>query len=183
MTHDDRSLKAEMSSKDHAVVDRAVDDRAVVDAVEEELVAYLDGELPADDVERIERRLADDQQFHARLLRLQKAWDMLDYLPKGEPSESFTRSTVEMVTQSLEQEATRIHRQRVHRGFWIAAGLACLSAVGGAIGFQIIRWRQEAPNRQLVKDLPVIENSDLYRNADSITFLERLAEEGLFENE
>lgn len=173
MTHDDSPLRSDVNG----------DERVAVDAVEEELVAYLDGELPAEDVERIELRLAQDQDFHQRLLRLQKAWDMLDYLPKVEPSESFTRSTVEMVTQSLEQEVTQIRRKRWHRGVWISAGLACLVLLSAAIGYGVIRWNQEAPNRQLVKDLPVIENSDLYRNADSITFLEKLAEEGLFENE
>ena len=52
-----------------------------------------------------------------------------------------------------------------------AAGYACLSAIVAA------------PNQQLVYDLPVIERVDEYIHADSVEFLEKLQQEGLFGGE
>lgn len=154
-----------------------------MDFVQEQLVAYLDGELSSTEVEKVERRLATDPDFHERLIRLQGTWDMLDLLPKADPSESFTRTTVELVTQSLEHEVKLNRRRFVQGRAFLLGGLAFAAVAALGIGFAMVRWQQEADNRQLVEDLPVIENVDLYRNADSIQFLERLAEEGLFEDE
>jgi anti-sigma factor RsiW len=47
----------------------------------EELVAYLDGELPPDDCRRVERRLAEDDDYRQRLRDLDQAWEALDALP------------------------------------------------------------------------------------------------------
>ena len=41
------------------------------DPLDEELVAYLDGELDAGERARVERRLADDAPYRERLRRLQ----------------------------------------------------------------------------------------------------------------
>lgn len=152
-----------------------------VDSIQEELVAYLDGELTPTEIDRIEKKLASDTEYRAQLLKLQQAWDALDHLPHAETSESFTQSTVELVTKSLEVEVkAKKQKHRSRRIVWGTAAVVLISiaAVGG---YQLTRWFANAPNRQLADDLEVIENVDLYRNADDITFLEKLAEEGLFE--
>lgn len=154
-----------------------------MDFVQEQLVSYLDGELSPGEVEKVERRLATDPEFHDRLIQLQRTWDMLDCLPKTEPSESFTRTTVELVTRSLEKEVKHKQLSLFRRKITLVSSLIIVSVLAGGVGFAVVRWNQEADNRQLVEDLPVIENVDLYRNADSIVFLERLSEEGLFEDE
>jgi hypothetical protein len=43
-----------------------------------------------------------------------------------------------------------------------------------------VRYRLDEPNRELVRDLPVIERIDDYRNIDSMEFLQSLQSEGLF---
>ena len=43
--------------------------------LDEELVAYLDGELDPVDSSRVERRLADDELYRQRLAEMQHAWD------------------------------------------------------------------------------------------------------------
>ena len=70
---------------------------ATTATIDEELVAYLDGELDASGAARIERRLADDAAYRARLAQLERAWDMLDTLQRSEANDDFARSTVEMI--------------------------------------------------------------------------------------
>ncbi|WP_425613838.1 hypothetical protein NA78x_003682 [Anatilimnocola sp. NA78] len=150
---------------------------------EDELVAYLDGELESSEQARIERRLADDAAFRQKLAQLQKAWDLLDILQKAEPDASFTRSTVEMVALQQDQEADQLQvaAQRRRAAWWAGGGLAiALSAVAG---FFLVRHQLQAPEREFLQDWPVIERVDQYRHVESVEFLERLRQEGLFAGE
>jgi hypothetical protein len=65
------------------------------DPFEAELVAYLDGELDPAAARKVEARLAKDPAARARAAELKKSFDMLDYLPKPEPSTTFTSRTLE----------------------------------------------------------------------------------------
>ena len=51
-------------------------------SLDEELVSYLDGELSPDAAKQVERRLAEDPSYRARLTQLQRAWDLLDSLQR-----------------------------------------------------------------------------------------------------
>src|SRR5438874_735215 len=64
------------------------DDRA-------ELVAYLDGELAEEAAQAFEARLSRDRQLRSEAEALKKTWEMLDFLPRAEPSASFTHKTLE----------------------------------------------------------------------------------------
>jgi anti-sigma factor RsiW len=68
-----------------------------VDPLEEELVAYLDGELPEEEARLIEQRLANDPDLRRRALLLKKTYDLLDYLPQPVVSENFTTRTLEKI--------------------------------------------------------------------------------------
>ena len=50
------------------------------DAVMQELVAYLDGELDAETSTRVEQRLTEDDDYRTQLQQLQRTWDLLDEL-------------------------------------------------------------------------------------------------------
>src|SRR5262245_5206366 len=65
------------------------------DPFEAELVAYLDGELDPAAARRIEARLAADPEARAKAAALKKTFDLLDYLPRPEPSPTFTTRTLE----------------------------------------------------------------------------------------
>ena len=67
----------------------------VADPFEAELVAYLDGELEAPAARRVEARLATDPQARAKAAALKKTFDLLDYLPKPEPSATFATRTID----------------------------------------------------------------------------------------
>jgi hypothetical protein len=71
------------------------DDEPPPDPFEAELVAYLDGELDEAAARRVEARLAQDPAARARAAELKKSFAMLDYLPKPEPSGTFTSRTLD----------------------------------------------------------------------------------------
>ncbi|MBW3596677.1 MAG: hypothetical protein KY475_05315 [Planctomycetes bacterium] len=151
--------------------------------VRDELVAYLDGELGSEESLRVERRLAEDAGYRRALQELETAWDLLDTLPRAEPDESFTRSTVEMVAFSAKSDVDELRTRARRRRALAAVGLAASLIVAMLAGFGAVYWQVTAPNRQLVHDLPVIENMEYYRHAEDLEFLRRLESEGLFSDE
>ncbi|MHB8862353.1 MAG: hypothetical protein ACYC6N_08110 [Pirellulaceae bacterium] len=153
------------------------------DEAYEQLVAYLDGELDATTSRQVERRLAEDVAYRRDLRQLQRAWDMLDNLPRSEVNETFTQTTVEMVALAAEEDLTEAKGRghRLDRVLWGAAGSGLvLAAVAGYFAFATFFAR---PNEQLVRDLPVIENVEQYEVADSVEFLRLLEDSGLFDEE
>jgi len=153
------------------------------DTVEQALVAYLDGELDDASSNEIERRLSRDPKFRDSLRRLQAAWDMLDLLPRADAGDEFTKSTVELVAVKATNDARKKSDSwtTTNRLNWIVGIAGAVVAL--FVGYGTSRYMLSAPNRQLVSDLPVIENVDLYHNIDSIEFLQQLDAEGLFAEE
>jgi hypothetical protein len=150
------------------------------DEAYEQLVAYLDGELDAETSKQVERRLAEHVEYRRELQQLQRAWDMLDELPRAEVGESFTQTTVEMVALSAARELTEVkgRSRRLDRVLWGAAGAGIvITALTSYLVFSAFFSR---PNTQLKRDLPVIENIELYQIADSVEFLRQLEDTGLF---
>lgn len=153
------------------------------DELNQELVAYLDGELDEESGRRIERRLSEDADYRLRLQHLQRAWDMLDYLPRAHVAESFTQSTVEMVVLSATEDVQQLHKRTSQRRglLWLVGGGSFLAAT--LLGYALVASLANRPNRQLVQQLPLIENYDLYRHADSLTFLDQLRDSRLFDDQ
>ena len=60
---------------------------------------------------------------------------------------------------------------------------AAVALIAAIAGYLIVDPLVTADNRELLKDLPVIENYDLYLHADSIEFLLELEKQGLFTEE
>jgi anti-sigma factor RsiW len=146
------------------------------------LVAYLDGELTAEQTTELERRLAEDPALVRQLRELQKTWDVLDCLPQAITADTFTKSTIELVTRDATREIQRSRRAGPTR--WlrpgVLAGVVALAAWGG---FQTVRAYQTAPLRQLARDLRIVENLDVYRSIDSLEYLQELEQSGLFVSE
>jgi len=59
------------------------------------LTAYLDGELDDAASQAFEARLRRDPDLRAEAEAMKRTWEMLDYLPRPEPSTSFTHRTLE----------------------------------------------------------------------------------------
>jgi anti-sigma factor RsiW len=153
---------------------------AETSSIDEEIVAYLDGELDSDSEARVVRRLSEDAAYRSRLGQLQQAWDLLDNLRGAEADDEFTASTVAMVAVHAEQESKSQHMRVVRqRSFaWLAlVGVVLLSM---ACGYAVLHRRMTRGDRILVRDLPVIERVDEYRNIDDVSFLQALERENLF---
>jgi anti-sigma-K factor RskA len=150
---------------------------------DEQLVAYLDGELELEDARRIEDRLAFDSEFRTRLKELQQSWDLLDVLPRSETDEKFTTSTISLVAlkaaEDVQHETTRTRRSGWMHGFWVAVVTLLLTFVG----FKAYDFWLERDNDRLLRDLAVIDRVDLYRNIDNIDFLLKLETEAQFGDE
>ena len=162
-----------------------VDPTAEKATLEEQLVAYLDGELDDQGVRRIEELLATDAKVRRALEGLEGTWDLLDHLDRADVDEVFTRSTLEMVAVAAaddvrhEQErAPRLRRKR-----WLIGSAGVLAA--GLAGFLGVFLFWPNPNDQLLHDLPVLEHLNEYRQIDDFQFLELLLEnrEELFAEE
>jgi anti-sigma factor RsiW len=152
-------------------------------AIESELVAYLDGELEPAAAEAVEKRLASDPAYRQRLHDLQRAWDLLDALPRTEASAAFTSSTLEMVAVQAESAVVLAERRR-RRLRWllgaaVSGGMIASSLLGWTLGHRL--W--PSPDEPLLRDLPVVERLDEYLLAEDIEFLRLLDQEGLFREE
>lgn len=153
------------------------------ESADEQLTAYLDGELDDDVSREIEQRLGDDEQYREQLKRLDEAWSLLDHLPQSEVDDVFTQTTVEMVALAAQDDA-RTAEQGRRRRVWLAwSGTVAVIVLAAVFGYLAARYRLDRPNRRLVKDLPVIENVDVYQYAESTQWLEMLDESGLFGDE
>jgi hypothetical protein len=143
-------------------------------ALRERLVAYLDGELPPAEAERVEAQLTKDRVWEDELRGLDRAWHALDSLPRSTVSPAFTRTTVAMVAEAAERDlveataALPIERRRSRvLGFVLAAGAATL-------GFLIAFALGAASNRELLADLPVVAYAGTLEQAHDAEFLRLL---------
>lgn len=148
--------------------------------LDEELVAYLDGELDAQCARRVEELLANDPQARRKLQELDRTWELLGELDEPPMGEGFTQSTLEMVAAAAGEEVQQSQAvlPRLRRRRWMVLMATLLGA--GVAGFLAVALAVPDPNRQLRLDLPLLENLDQYRRIDSVEFLRMLRREKLF---
>jgi hypothetical protein len=176
-----------------------------IDPFEAELVAYLDGELDLAAARKIEVRLATDPAARAKAAALKKTFDLLDYLPKPDPSPNFTTKTLDKLPAvksgavvTPPPQATMPAAQAVpaptvvalpmppeqpapaRRGLWAAAALvaACACALGGYFVAAALRPAQQVqnpPDELPISDRGVVERLPLYAAADDLDFVRALS--------
>lgn len=150
---------------------------------QEELVAYLDGELEADAVRRVEDRLTTDSKYRGLLQKLERSWELLDELPRSTADEGFTQTTLEMVAVSaakdvqVQSDSNKMSRSRQK------FAVLLLGVIVGGGGYWGFSYWLDRENRQLLQDLPVIERVDMYRTVEDVEFLLMLNEQDLFSGE
>src|SRR4051812_21353285 len=59
-----------------------------------DLVAFLDGELTGEAARALETKLSLDPAARAEAESLKRTWELLDFLPRSEPSPAFTQKTI-----------------------------------------------------------------------------------------
>ncbi len=175
------------------ICDSMSDDSSQAESsLEEQLVAYLDGELDADAGRRIEELLAGDPRLRQTLQQLDRTWELLGELEKPDVEDRFTQTTLEMVTAAAAEDVRRsqaaLPRRRRRR--WAIVGGSLAAAALAA--FLAVALFAPDPNRQLADDLPLLENIEQYgllvnpgqnRQIDAFEFLRMLSQEGLFVEE
>jgi hypothetical protein len=111
------------------------------------------------------------------LEKLDGTWAMLDDLQRAHLDEVFTHSTVEMVAVAAADDAESLRAEipRRRRRRWAVGSAGVFGAA--AAGFLAFTLFWPSPNEQLLKDLPVLENLDEYRQIGDFEFLTRLLEE------
>jgi len=150
---------------------------------DEELVAYLDGELDAEQSRRIEALLASDAEVRRRVQELERTWDLLDELDATPADARFTHGTLEVVALTARQELEQALAQKTaarRMWWWRRLGGLCLAAL---LGFSAVAFLAPDPNRQLLQDLPLLERFDEYRPIGGVEFLELLDKAQLFSGE
>ncbi len=152
-------------------------------SIDEQLVAYLDGELSAEEGRRIEALLASDAEVRLKLQGLERSWELLNELVPTPVDDAFTRSTMEMVAVAAvaEVELSQAALPRLRRRRWLLASSGLLATV--VLGFTVgwLLWSEA--DRPLLQDLTVLQHLDEYRQVQDIRYLKRLAEERLFRDE
>jgi len=146
------------------------------DALEEQLVAYLDRELDEAASRQVEELIARDPKVQDAVTKLEEAWDTLDQLGRSDVDHMFTRSTLEMVAVAVEQEvkAEQDELPRRRRRYRLAVAASLL--VSAALGFALAAKFWPDPNQQLLADLPILLRLAEYRQVDDAQFLQLLAE-------
>lgn len=145
------------------------------------LVAYLDGELDAKTSLDLETKLNLDSTARAEVEALRQAWSMLDYLPKAEPSATFTHRTLERL--AMQTMAVRRPLPRWRQLAW-AAGII-LALVTGFATARLVLPAADLPevDEHLARHLRAVDKVRIYEQADDLNFLRELDQPDLFGDE
>jgi anti-sigma factor RsiW len=140
-----------------------------------DLVAYLDGELDEQATERIEAVLAQSNVARNDVEALAQTYELLDVLPRYEAPAEFTAQTLASIRVSeLRPDFRQSTWFRRARGNLIA--LAWMAALATVIALSFLatrRWVQTEAD-VLIRELPVIEQLDVYSEVGSVEFLQLL---------
>lgn len=143
-------------------------------ALREELVAYLDGELPPEEARAVEERLSRDERYRREMQGFDRAWNALEELPQVSVDDSFTKTTIEMVAVAAEKDLAQLTQSlptvRRKRTLWVAG----IAAVAALLGFALARITLDRPDRVLIANLPVVQQLDAYNQNLSREFLTAL---------
>jgi anti-sigma factor RsiW len=147
-----------------------------------ELVAYLDGEAAGDARRAVEAKLSLDENWRAEAESLKRTWDLLDFLPRPEPTPDFTQRTTSKLNPIRRQGGPGAGGLNptvrwLLIGAWAAALL--VAALSGYFGSRAAL--QSGPGEaELTRDLRIIENKQRYDLIDDFEFLTDLDDPDLF---
>jgi ferric-dicitrate binding protein FerR (iron transport regulator) len=147
-----------------------------------DLVAYLDGELGGEAARALEAKLSLDPAARAEADALRRTWELLDFLPRSQPSLRFTHRTLERLSPLRADEQRRRHRWRT---CGLGLGWAAALLAAGWAGYAGFNWLlpREPGERQLLQDLRIIENKRLYDRIEDLDFWRALDAPDLFGDE
>lgn len=152
-----------------------------------ELVAYLDGELPEQDADRVERMLQANAPLRRDAECLDRTWQLLDSLESAAASGEFTKKTLSSISAIVEsgesgaQNGGRWSLKKLLPGtvlakglIWSLAGfLAC--STGLMLSQKTRRERPDSTDEEILKDLDLyLRYPKLWRIPD-VQFLKEVS--------
>lgn len=162
----------------------ASDQQRLTTAERSNLVAYLDGELAETESRTLAAKLTSSISARREVEALERAWELLDLLPRPLPSENFTERTLSearggaTLDDQIVRAAGKTARGALRGGVLI---LAASAAVG--VSYAATRWVWPDPSARLVRDLSIAEHLDAYREVGTFEFLQHLDDEPAFNEE
>jgi anti-sigma factor RsiW len=147
-----------------------------------DLVAYLDGELDGEAARALEAKLSLNPAARAEADALRRTWELLDFLPRPQPSPRFTHRTLERLSPLQAGEQRRWQRWRTR---CLGLGWAAALLLAGWAGHAGYNWLVPCKpgERELLQDLRIIENKRLYDRVEDLDFWRALDTPELFGDE
>ncbi|MDR1383746.1 MAG: hypothetical protein LBJ67_07875 [Planctomycetaceae bacterium] len=148
---------------------------------EELLIAYLDGELDSQNVRQMEDRLSREPELREKMTVFEQTWNLLDSLETVPVDKELVRSTMEVVTLTIEKELNEGEKkleQRKIPDFLITLAILMLC---GMIGYQLMSLYRLSVDRQILDDIPIIQQMNTYKEIGNFDFLKELAKERVFD--
>ena len=139
-----------------------------MESADEQLTAYLDGELSSAESAALERQLVDNEALRIRLAELRRAYDLLDELPETPHNQRFTQSTLELVVKDLtgapepQKQKVSPPAEKVNWLGWprILVLVALMVSAGVVSGLAMRLWRVSSDMRDLglIASMPGMED-------------------------
>lgn len=150
------------------------DDKRLTAQERQELVAFLDNEVPEEVAAMLESKIAGSASARREVEELRQTWDLLDFLPMPEAPTDFSHRTVEILTQA-DAHAGKLGETLTYWALKIGSVAAAIVAIAGSflLGQFAVSMAPDH-NRQIVQDLPVLQNLDEYEAVGDLRFLELL---------
>jgi|LauGreDrversion4_2_1035121.scaffolds.fasta_scaffold03184_5 anti-sigma factor RsiW len=149
------------------------------------LVAYLDGELPAEESELLEKELAAEPALRKAAESLDRTWQMLGALEEAAASGEFTRKTLTSVRTVSTPDSAHSQPEQARSPIngllaatlltllWTAAGFAG-SAAGLALAGNAPKVSPQ--DEQLLQNLDLLLDYQNMRQIPDAAFLKQLAQ-------
>ena len=147
----------------------------------ETLVAYLDGELDVQSVRQMEDRLAVEPDLREKMTSLEQTWNMLNELETVSADKELVRSTMEVVTLTIEKELSEDEKQIEQRKWFDRLILLATILMFGVIGYQLATLVGIQRKKQFAADIPIILNISKYKEIGSFDFLQALSDKRVFD--
>jgi len=175
-----------MADKDHIPDDDEIEGPG--DPLTAELVAYLDGELPEQDADRVEQLLLTNPPLRRNAESLDRTWQLLNSLEEATASGEFTQKTLASIsTVSAESDADSATDRRwslkkqlawslLARGLiWCLAGFIACSA-GLLLSRKARRERTDPADAQILNDLDLYHQYPKLWRIPDVEFLKEVSE-------
>jgi anti-sigma factor RsiW len=176
------------------------------DQEDDDLVAYLDGEMDDETAAAFESRLQREPALQAQAEALKRTWELLDYLPQPEPSATFTSKTLDKIAVLRPQTTSALtvpadvsvityappEPQTPQRAKWPTfVGWTAAAVVVFALGYaikgpgvsKVPKLAPEQVETEMALDLRILHQLPQYEVGDNIAFLQALDQPELFGEE